>query len=132
MLATPGASIHVDMKGKPEGKPSGNHPFDRVCAEKGIDHRLTKPFRPQTNGLVERFNRRIAEAIGRERKRGIAHRLFASHADRDAFPNSFVRDYNHTSLKCLGYQAPINPRRRLRNGRIDACHISQSLLHTGL
>ena len=57
------------MKGKPEGKPSGNHPFDMVCAKTKIDHRLTKPFKPQTNGMVERFNRRIAEAIGRENKR---------------------------------------------------------------
>jgi transposase InsO family protein len=96
----------VDMKGKPEGKPSGRHPFDRVCAETGIEHRLTKPYRPQTNGMAERFNRRIAEAIGRERKRGIAHRLFASHNDRNAFLNRFVHDYNNTRLKCLGYLAP--------------------------
>jgi transposase InsO family protein len=94
------------MKGKPEGKPSGRHMFDQLCAETGVEHRLTKPYRPQTNGMVERFNRRIAEAIGRERKRGIAHRLFASHEDRDAFLNQFVHDYNHTRLKCLGYLAP--------------------------
>ena len=56
--------------------------------------------------MVERFNRRIAEAIGREPKRGIAHRLFASHDDRNAFLNQFVHDYNHTRLKCLGYLAP--------------------------
>lgn len=96
----------VDMPGKPKDKPSGNHPFDRVCAKAGIEHRLTKPFRPQTNGVVERFNRRISEAIGREKKRGIAHRLFESHADRDAFLARFANDYNHTRLKCLGYQAP--------------------------
>jgi IS30 family transposase len=96
----------VDMKGKPEGKPSGRHPFDQVCTETGIEHRLTRPYRPQTNGMAERFNRRIAEAIGRERKRGIAHRLFASHDDRDVFLNRFVHDYNHTRLKCLGYLAP--------------------------
>jgi hypothetical protein len=57
--------------------------------------------------MAERFNRRIAEAIGRERKRGIAHRLFASHADRNAFLNQFVHDYNHTRLKCLGYLASL-------------------------
>ncbi|MCA1397298.1 transposase, partial [Bradyrhizobium sp. BRP56] len=62
---------------------------------------------PQTNGLVERFNRRIAEAIGREHKRGSARRTFIDHADRDAFIARFVHDYNRTRLKCLGYQAPI-------------------------
>ena len=56
----------VDMKDKPHDRPSGNHPFDLVCAKRNIDHRLTRPYRPQTNGLVERFNRRIVEAIGRE------------------------------------------------------------------
>jgi transposase InsO family protein len=63
----------VDMKGKPEGKPSGKHPFDLACKNVGIEHRLTRPFRPQTNGMVERFNRRIAEAIGRQPKRGTGH-----------------------------------------------------------
>ena len=95
------------MKDKPRDRASGRHPFDRVCAEHGIDRRLTRPYRPQTNGLVERFNRRIVEAIGREPKRGIAHRRFVSHADRDAFLNRFVNDYNRTRLKCLGYLAPL-------------------------
>jgi len=97
----------VDMKNKPPGRPSGNHPFDRLCKQRGIEHRLTKPYHPQTNGMVERFNRRIAEAIGREDKRGSARRTFTCHADRDAFLSKFVHDYNRTRLKCLGYQAPI-------------------------
>jgi len=97
----------VDMKSKPHDRPSGRHPFDLICAERGIIHRLTRPYRPQTNGMVERFNRRIVEAIGRQPKRGIAHRLFASHAERDAFLLGFVRDYNRTRLKCLGYLTPI-------------------------
>lgn len=96
----------VDMKGKPEGKPSGSHPFDGICTNAGIKHKLTRPFTPQTNGMVERFNRRIAEAIGRQHKRGIGHRLFADHADRNAFLIQFAQDYNHTRLKCLGYLAP--------------------------
>jgi IS30 family transposase len=98
----------VDMKDKPRDRPSGRHPFDRICAKRKIDHRLTRPYRPQTNGLVERFNRRIVEAIGRQPKRGSAHRLFVSHADRDVFLNRFVHDYNRTRLKCLGYRAPLN------------------------
>jgi transposase-like protein len=97
----------VDMKNKPSGKPSGKHPFDLLCASHSIDHRLTRPYRPQTNGLVERFNRRITEAIGREPKRGSARRTFICHADRDAFLSRFVADYNRTRLKCLGYLAPL-------------------------
>jgi transposase InsO family protein len=97
----------VDMKNKPPGKPSGKHPFDLICTNHKIDHRLTRPYRPQTNGLVERFNRRIAEAIGREPKRGIARRTFPCHADRDAFLSSLVANYNRTRLRCLGYVAPL-------------------------
>jgi transposase InsO family protein len=95
------------MKNKPHDRPSGRHPFDRVCAKQKVEHRLTRPYRPQTNGLVERFNRRIVETIGRQPKRGIAHRMFVSHADRDAFLRRFVHDYNRTRLKCLGYFAPL-------------------------
>ena len=96
------------MKGKPEGKPSGNHPFDTLCPNAKIEHRLTKPFKPQTNGMVERFNRRIAEAIGRENKRGSGHRLFASHDDRNA-PSSTSSSMTIIirKLKCLGYVAPL-------------------------
>src|SRR5215471_15399748 len=45
--------------------------------------RLIRPFRPQTNGMVERFNRRLAEHLDR-RPQLQAHRRFRDHADRDA------------------------------------------------
>jgi transposase InsO family protein len=38
------------------------HPFHRVCRGHGIDHRLTRPNHPWTNGQVERMNRTIKEA----------------------------------------------------------------------
>lgn len=38
------------------------HPFDRQCRASGIEHRLTKPNHPWTNGQVERMNRTIKEA----------------------------------------------------------------------
>ena len=38
------------------------HPFDRVRAQFGIEHRLTKPNHPWTNGQVERMNRTLKEA----------------------------------------------------------------------
>jgi transposase InsO family protein len=38
------------------------HMFDRACRLHGIEHRLTKPNHPWTNGQVERMNRTIKEA----------------------------------------------------------------------
>ena len=42
---------------------TGNHEFDRLCADLGIEHRLAPPMRPQTNGMVERFNGRIEDVL---------------------------------------------------------------------
>ena len=39
------------------------HEFDLLCQSLGIEHRLTKVRRPQTNGMVERFNGRIADIL---------------------------------------------------------------------
>jgi transposase InsO family protein len=42
---------------------SGQHEFDQLCADLGIEHRLAPPQHPQTNGMVERFNGRIEEVL---------------------------------------------------------------------
>src|SRR5262249_23717473 len=38
------------------------HAFEYACALNGVDHRLTKPKHPWTNGQVERMNRTIKDA----------------------------------------------------------------------
>jgi len=38
------------------------HAFEYACAQNDIDHRLTKPKHPWTNGQVERMNRTIKDA----------------------------------------------------------------------
>jgi transposase InsO family protein len=43
-------------------EPFRAHAFEYACAVTGIDHRLTKPKHPWTNGQVERMNRTIKEA----------------------------------------------------------------------
>ncbi|HYQ55760.1 MAG TPA: integrase core domain-containing protein [Draconibacterium sp.] len=52
----------------PEFGPKGstnkmNHPFERLLIEMGIKHRYIRPYRPQTNGKVERFWRTIEEDL---------------------------------------------------------------------
>lgn len=91
------------------GRPSGRHAFDRLCAAHGIEHRLTRPYTPKTNGMVERFNRRIGDAIaGALHFRDDPHRkgTFVSHAEREAFLLDFVQAYNHTRLRCIRYKTP--------------------------
>jgi transposase InsO family protein len=42
---------------------TGAHAFDQLCAGPGIEHRLTPPASPRTNGMVESFNGRIEEVL---------------------------------------------------------------------
>ena len=42
---------------------TGEHAFDALCLALGIEHRLTKPKTPQTSGIVERFNGRLAQLL---------------------------------------------------------------------
>jgi transposase InsO family protein len=39
------------------------HPFEAMLAELGIVHRYTRPYRPQTNGKVERFWRTLDDDL---------------------------------------------------------------------
>jgi len=39
------------------------HPFERMLIELGIKHRYIRPYRPQTNGKIERFWRTIEEDL---------------------------------------------------------------------
>ncbi len=65
---------------------TGNHEFDRLCADLGIEHRLAPPMRPQTNGMVERFNGRIEDVLQ-------SHR-FRSGEDLEQTILRYVRLYN--------------------------------------
>lgn len=47
-------------------KVKNQHPFERMLMELGIVHRYTRPYRPQTNGKVERFWRTLEEDLLRD------------------------------------------------------------------
>ena len=80
---------------------SGRHSFDRQCKALEIEHRLSPPRRPQTNGMVERFNGRISEVIKQTR--------FASAAELASTLNNYWQAYNHhIPQRALGHVSPID------------------------
>lgn len=44
-------------------KNKARHPFERLLQEMGIRHRNTQPYRPQTNGKIERFWKTLYEDL---------------------------------------------------------------------
>jgi len=63
------------------------HPFDRTCHVHGIEHRLTKPNHPWTNGQVERMNRTIKEAT-------VKRFFYDTHEQLKAHLSDFIAAYN--------------------------------------
>lgn len=77
------------------------HAFELACAKNDIDHRLTKPKHPWTNGQVERMNRTIKEATV-QRCHYESHQQLRHHLD------DFVNAYNFARrLKTLKGLSPF-------------------------
>lgn len=71
------------------------HSFELACAQCDIDHRLTKPCHPWTNGQVERMNRTLKEAT-------VKRYHYDSHDQLKAHLQMFVEAYNFAKrLKTL-------------------------------
>ena len=102
------------------------HMFDRICREHGIEHRLTKPNHPWTNGQVERMNRTLKEATVR-RYHYETHQQLREHLE------AFLNAYNFAKrLKTLRGLTPYEhickawadqPRRF----RYDPTHLTSGL-----
>jgi transposase InsO family protein len=79
----------------------GGHMFDRVCKQHGIDHRLTTPYHPWTNGQAVRMNRTVEDAT-------IKTFHYPSLDALKAHVLAFVSAYNFAKhLKAIRWKTPF-------------------------
>jgi len=72
--------------------------FEKACHDMGIDRRRTKAYSPQTNGMVERFNGRVATEV--------LPVCVSSHKDLEILLTGFCFAYNHRPQRVLGGITP--------------------------
>lgn len=100
LLTDNGKEFTDRLFGSKDRQATGHHEFDQLCQALGIEHRLTQPRTPQTNGMVERFNGRIAEVLATHR--------FNSAENLETTLMRYVWLYNHhLPQKALGHAPPI-------------------------
>ena len=73
-----------------------------TCAERNIKHKRTRPYRPQTNGKIERFHRTLAD--------GWAYaRCYTSEAARRGELDGWLHYYSHhRPHSACGNQPPLS------------------------
>jgi len=65
-----------------------SHAWRDACAELKISHKRTRPYRPQTNGKIERFHRTLN--AGRAFKR-----MYSNESARRKALQAYLHEYNH-------------------------------------
>jgi transposase InsO family protein len=91
--------------------------WDAACAELGITPKRTRPFRPQTNGKVERFHRILLEEWAYIRD-------WTSDRARETGYHRFMHFYNHhRSHGALEWQSPMATLNRLAGDNVPGLHI---------
>jgi transposase InsO family protein len=78
-----------------------SHLWRDTCAELGITHKRTRPYRPQTNGKLERFHRTLADGWAFKK-------LYSTESARRAAMPAWVHYYNHhRPHTAIGRSTPI-------------------------
>ena len=109
MLTDNGKAFTDRLFGLRKRSPTGQHEFALLCAELGIEHRLTPPMRPRTNGMVERFNGRIEDVLQ-------SHRFQSSEDSEQTIPRyvHYNSQLPQAALKGLTPIDALNDWRRQR------------------
>ena len=84
---SPGSAVFAIKQAIAAGEIFRAHAFAYACAENDIEHRLTKPKHPWTNGQVERMNRTIKDAT-------VKRFHYEAHDQLRAHLADFVNAYN--------------------------------------
>ena len=78
-----------------------SHLWRDTCAELGITAKKTRPYRPQTNGKIERFHRTLADGWAFKR-------FYTSETARRAALPAWLHEYNHhRPHTAIGKATPI-------------------------
>jgi transposase InsO family protein len=78
-----------------------SHLWRDACVELGVKHKRTRPYRPQTNGKIERFHRTLADGWA-------FRRLYRSDSARRKALPAWLHEYNHHRLHtAIGKVPPI-------------------------
>ena len=97
--------VEVERVLTDNGSAYRSHAWRDACTELGIKPKRTRPYRPQTNGKIERFHRTLAD--------GWAYaRFYSSETERRAALPGWLHFYNHHRVHSAIGAAPAT---RLNN-----------------
>ena len=80
-----------------------SHAWRDACAELDIKHKRTRPYRPQTNGKIERFHRTLGDDWAYAR---FYENENENEAARRAALPAWIHHYHHHTA--IGNKAPIS------------------------
>jgi transposase InsO family protein len=94
--------ITVERVLSDNGSAYKSHLWRDTCADLGIAMKKTRPYRPQTNGKIERFHRTLADGWAFKK-------LYNTESARRAALPAWIHHYNHhRPHTAIGGSAPIS------------------------
>ncbi|WIB64034.1 MULTISPECIES: IS481 family transposase [unclassified Curtobacterium] len=93
--------VRVERVLSDNGSAYKSHAWREACTELEITPKKTRPYRPQTNGKIERFHRTLADGWA------FSRHYPTEHARRNALP-AWLHHYNHhRPHTAIGNRSPI-------------------------
>lgn len=89
------------------------HPFDILCSELDIEHKLIRPRTPRHNGKVERSHRN-------DQNRFYNYLNFYSYEDLKYQMKAYLKRSNNIPMQTLGWISPIEKRNKIKEASTKA------------